>query len=192
MNIRITETLNASEETIRKILHDKLNMKKIYVKSGPINLTFDPIHQQIFSEEPELMDNIIIYEETWINQCDAKTKQRSMQWKTPVTPKIKKGRVSKSNLKDMLIVFFDINGIMKIEWIPKVQTINQTYYLKFWQHCQSQFVRNDRKCGRILHHLPVLVLAPYPPDLAPSDFFLFTKIKSALKGTRLESMKEVN
>jgi len=28
---------------------------------------------------------------------------------------------------------------------------------------------------------------PYSPDLAPCDFFLFPKIKSALKGTRFES-----
>ncbi|KAG5313910.1 MOS1T transposase, partial [Pseudoatta argentina] len=38
---------------------------------------------------------------------------------------------------------------------------------------------------------PVLEYAPYSPDLAPCDFFLFPKIKSALKGIRFESMEEV-
>jgi len=38
---------------------------------------------------------------------------------------------------------------------------------------------------------PVLEHAPYSPDLAPCDFFLFPKIKSALKGIRFESMEEV-
>ncbi|KAJ8954178.1 hypothetical protein NQ318_005773 [Aromia moschata] len=38
---------------------------------------------------------------------------------------------------------------------------------------------------------PVLEHAPYSPALAPCDFFLFPKIKSALKGTRFESMEEV-
>lgn len=38
---------------------------------------------------------------------------------------------------------------------------------------------------------PVLEHPPYSPDLAPCDFFLFPKIKSALKGTRFESMEEV-
>ncbi len=33
--------------------------------------------------------------------------------------------------------------------------------------------------------------APYLPDLAPRDFLLFLKIKSALKGTQFESMEEV-
>jgi len=32
---------------------------------------------------------------------------------------------------------------------------------------------------------------PYSPDLAPCDFFLFPKIKSALKGTRFESVYAV-
>jgi len=32
---------------------------------------------------------------------------------------------------------------------------------------------------------------PYSPDLAPCDFFLFPKIKSALKGTRFESVEAV-
>ncbi|VVC34328.1 Hypothetical protein CINCED_3A000742 [Cinara cedri] len=36
---------------------------------------------------------------------------------------------------------------------------------------------------------PVLEHAPYWPDLAPCDFFLFPKKKSALKGARFESME---
>lgn len=37
----------------------------------------------------------------------------------------------------------------------------------------------------------VLEHAPYSPELAPCDFFLCPKIKSALKETRFESMEEV-
>ena len=38
---------------------------------------------------------------------------------------------------------------------------------------------------------PVREHVPYSPDLAPCDFFLFLKIKSALKGIRFESMEDV-
>ncbi|VVC34980.1 Hypothetical protein CINCED_3A014989, partial [Cinara cedri] len=38
---------------------------------------------------------------------------------------------------------------------------------------------------------PVLEHASYSPDLAPCNFYLFPKIKSALKGIRFESMEEV-
>jgi len=37
------------------------------------------------------------------------------------------------------------------------------------------------------NNIPVTEHPPYSPDLAPCDFFLFPKIKSALKGTRVES-----
>ena len=39
--------------------------------------------------------------------------------------------------------------------------------------------------------IPVLEHAPYSPDLAWCDFYLFMKVKSKLKGTRFESMKAV-
>ena len=37
------------------------------------------------------------------------------------------------------------------------------------------------------NNIPVMEHPLYSPDLAPCDFFLFPKIKSALKGTRVES-----
>ena len=41
-------------------------------------------------------------------------------------------------------------------------------------------------------NVPMLEQPPYSPDLAPSDFFLFPKLKTVLKGTRfpdLETLK---
>ena len=38
------------------------------------------------------------------------------------------------------------------------------------------------------NNIPVMEHPPYSPHLAPCDFFLFPKIKSALKGTRFESV----
>ncbi|GFV65607.1 putative mariner transposase [Trichonephila clavipes] len=41
------------------------------------------------------------------------------------------------------------------------------------------------------HSIPVLDHPPYSPDLASCDFYLFPKVKSALKGTRFESVEAV-
>ena len=41
------------------------------------------------------------------------------------------------------------------------------------------------------HKIILLEHPPYSPDLVPCDFFLFPKIKSALKGTRSESVDAV-
>jgi len=36
--------------------------------------------------------------------------------------------MSRSKFKDILIVFFDIQGIVIAEWVPSGQMINQQYY----------------------------------------------------------------
>jgi hypothetical protein len=37
---------------------------------------------------------------------------------------------SKSNFKAMMIVFFDIRRIVRIDWVPEGQTVNQVYCKK--------------------------------------------------------------
>ena len=114
----------------------------------------------------------------------------------------------------MLIVFFDINGIVMTEWVPEGQTVNQTYYLsilatlrervrkkrpELWKnnswilHQDNASAHNALSVKRYSADKRALVLqhAPYSPDLAPCDFFLFPKIKAVLKGTRFESMEAV-
>ncbi|KAJ4443454.1 hypothetical protein ANN_05123 [Periplaneta americana] len=41
------------------------------------------------------------------------------------------------------------------------------------------------------HKIPVLPQPPYSPDLAASDFYLFSKVKSLLKGRRFASAEEM-
>jgi hypothetical protein len=55
------------------------------------------------------------------NQCSGK--QLILQDK-------KKARMSKSRIKTMLVVFFDIRGIIITQYIPSGQTVNQTYYIE--------------------------------------------------------------
>jgi transposase len=39
--------------------------------------------------------------------------------------------------------------------------------------------------------MTVVPQPPYSPDLAPADFFLFPKLKSALKGCRFDTFDEI-
>ena len=41
------------------------------------------------------------------------------------------------------------------------------------------------------HQISVVTHPPYSPDLAPADFFLFTKLKTTLKGRRFETIEEI-
>jgi hypothetical protein len=38
---------------------------------------------------------------------------------------MKKARMSKSKVKSMMIVFFDIRGVIMVEWVPEGQMVNQ-------------------------------------------------------------------
>ena len=91
---------------------------------------------------------------------------------------IKKARMSKSKFKAMLIVFFDINGIVMTKWVPEGQTVNQTYYLSVLATLREGVRKKRPELWKnnswILHqgNAPVLQHAPYSPDLAPCDFFV--------------------
>jgi hypothetical protein len=43
---------------------------------------------------------------------------------------MKKATMSKLQVKVMMIIFFDIKGVIKTGWVPEGQTINQENYLE--------------------------------------------------------------
>ena len=55
----------------------------------------------------------------------------------------------------------------------------------------------DQKQQRVVHQflaknkIAVIPLPPYSPDLAPSNFFLFPKMKLKLKGCRFDTIEEI-
>ena len=117
--------------------------------------------------------------------------------------------MSTPKFKVMLIVFFDIRGVKYIVCVPEGQTGNQAYSKNVLTNLRERVRRRRpdmwKNASWILHHdnalsvkrylaknnIPVMEHPPYSPDLAPCDFFLFPKIKSALKGTRFESVDAV-
>ena len=114
----------------------------------------------------------------------------------------------------MMIVFFDIHGIVYVNWVPESQTVNKEYYLQvvttlrervrrkrpeMWKN-KSWILHQDNapahsalvvKSFLAKHNTPVLQHPPYSPDLAPCDFFMFPKVKEVLKGSRFETVEAV-
>ncbi|KAL4091658.1 hypothetical protein QTP88_026315 [Uroleucon formosanum] len=219
----VAEMVNIDRESVRKILVENLNIKKVYAKMVPKNLTIDQKFNRkeicsdtlkIIKDDPSFINNIITCDETWIFTYDPETKRQSMHWRTPTSPRMKKARMSKSKFKAMLIVFFDIKGIIFVEWVPSGQTVNQYYYKEVLIKLRER-VRKKRpdlwKNGWVLHQdnapahsafsiqrfltekkISVLQHPPYSPDLAPCDFFLFPKIKSFLKGTHFQTVDDLH
>ena len=128
------------------------------------------------------------------------------------SPRPKKARQVRSNVKVLLRVFSDCRGVVHLEFLPQGRTVNKEYYL--------QVIRNLREAIRqkrpdlwknknwLLHHdnarahtsllvrkflaknnTLMMMQPPYSPDLAPCDFFLFPRLKRPMKGRRYATMR---
>ena len=110
----------------------------------------------------------------------------------------------------MLIIFFDIQGIVHKEFVPPGQTINGKFYCEvlkwlregIWHKCPDKWKKNNW----FLHHdnapahtslvvrqfLTSKNITVIPPPifagLAPCDFFLFPKMKLRLKKRHFEEI----
>jgi len=66
-------------------------------------------------------------DETWLYHHDSETKQQSMEWRHSDSPRPKKFRVQKSAENLLALIFWDQDGILLIDNLPKGQTINVEY-----------------------------------------------------------------
>jgi hypothetical protein len=98
------------------------------------------VHSAIFFFSQELLDqansdenflkNIVTGDETWVYGYDVETKTQSSQWVSETSPRSKKARQVLSNVKVMLIAFFDYEGFVYHTFVPRGQTVNKEYYLE--------------------------------------------------------------
>jgi len=134
----VAEEVNLDRESVRRILREELNMRKVCAKMVPKLLLDEQKERrkelcldllQRIENEPDLLNSIITCDETWVFTYDPETKRQSIQWKSTSSPRQKKKRMSRSKFKAMLIVFFDIQDIVMAEWVPSGQTVNQQCYI---------------------------------------------------------------
>jgi len=58
--------------------------------------------------DPNFFSKVITGDKSWCYGYDPETKQASSQWKMPTSLRPKKARQARSNVRMMLIVFFDV------------------------------------------------------------------------------------
>jgi len=68
-------------------------------------------------------------DETWLYHYDLETKQQSIEWRHSGSPHPEKFRLQKSAGKLLASIFWDQNGILLIDYLPKGHTMNAEYYL---------------------------------------------------------------
>jgi histone-lysine N-methyltransferase SETMAR len=155
------------------------------------------------------MDEVWIY---WDN--DGSCHHRSWRGDGDV-PDVEVRRVLTTR-KHLMSVFWDCKGVLLMEVLPQGQTINADRYCNQLDHLVLAIQQKRRRLlgggYHQIHYLhdnarphtaaksvqklrdigfSVLPHPPYSPDLAPSDFYLFSALKSAIRGRNYSSAEEI-
>ena len=114
-NLQMTaDRLNIGKETVRRIVTEDLEKRKICARSVPHALTTEQTQERVvYCQDLLLMgqdecfwENIITRDETWCFVYDPATKRQSAEWVGQNSPKPKKLRFQKLRVKTMLIFCF--------------------------------------------------------------------------------------
>jgi histone-lysine N-methyltransferase SETMAR len=151
-------------------------------------------------------------DETWIHHYTPESKQQSKKWKEDGCSASKKPRSVPSAGKVVASVFWDAEGILFIDYLENGKTITGEYYSNLLTRLDEKIRekmpglqkkkivfhqdnapthKNVLAMGKLRDvHYELLEHPPYSPDLAPSDFSLFPKLKLFLAGQRFSSNQE--
>ena len=91
----IAEQVNIDRETVKKILTEDLDMRKVCAKMVPKEVTEEQkqrrvtISQELLERQDDILGRVITGDGTWVYQYDPETKRQSEQWKTANSPQPK-------------------------------------------------------------------------------------------------------
>ena len=159
--------------------------------------------QQSEKNPANFFDSIVTGDESWIYHYDPLSQLEAKVWKRldEQTPT----ELSQERLagKIMMMIFCDTDGVVLTEYLPRGTTINGPCYASIIERLRSVIVEKRRGIvshGVLLLHdnVPIhkcnivqaairqagfieLNRCAYPPDIAPSDYHLFSNLKKFLR-----------
>ena len=161
----------------------------------------------------EFLRRYVTMDETWLHHFTPESNRQSAEWTARDEPTPKRGKTQKSAGKVLASVFWDTHGIIFIDYLKKGKTINSDYYVALLERLKDEiaekrphlkkkkvlFHQDNAPCHKSMKSMAKLQelgfeLLPHPPcspDLAPSDFFLFSDLKRMLAGKKFCADEEV-
>ena len=140
-------------------------------------------------------------------------KSQSNEWRHYGSPRKSKVRQNPSNVKVMVILVYDCDGVILRHTVPRQQTVNAQFYCSFFEYNLRPALRKKRRHSAEPTHLlqdnarlhaaqavadlfdrwgwEVLYHAQYYPDLSPCDFDLIPKVGEPLRGIRFRIVPEI-
>ncbi len=212
-----------SKDTVHRILTKELKVKRIASRFVPHVLTEDQRQQRCdlsmentlrVREDPTLLDRLITTDECWVSIYEPETKQQSMHWLRDDQPRPFKAARGCALAKTMLILFFDSQGAVHVEFLPEGETVTAEYFISVLR-CLRESIRCKRPAlweskqfvlhmdnasshtagpTRLFLHkndFDILQHLPYSPDLAPCDYWAFPVLKKQIRSQRFAGVPEL-
>ena len=205
--------------SVHRILQKDLRMKKRATRMVPHVLT--PIQRQQrlhfardflrrVHRERGFLDRIVTVDESWVWSYDPLSKVQSAEWRRVDEPRGITPRRPRNALKLLLVAFFDRSGMIHQEFLR--QNMDSDAYIAvlgrflqalarvrpairrtFLLHDDNASCHRSRPTNAWKRQEGVVNLPhpPHSPDLAPCDFFLFPRIKRALRGQRFTNHAQI-
>ena len=206
-----------SVSTIFAVLHDDLGLVKKSVRWVPKLLSMEQKEERvricskftatIRRESKAFLNRIVTMDENMVSFHTPETKRMSKQWIKKGQPGLVKARVHASRTKQMVLAFFDADGLIYTRMVQKGKSVNAAFivdtlatFLKNLKQKRPQLVEQGWMfhwdnapvhTAAVVqkwlseHKIQMLEHPPYSPDLAPADYFLFPRVKELLAGRRL-------
>ena len=112
-----------------------------------------------YSDAAALFKKVITSDGSWVYGYDIATIVQSSQLKRPEEPISKNARQVRSNVKVLLSVFFDCNGMVHHKFLPQGCTVTKEYFLgviyRLWEAIRQKRTEktNHGFCTIITHQL---------------------------------------
>ena len=219
---RVADELGIPKSSVHEIMSNELGMRKVCTRWVPKLLT--PLQRanrvdccvellrESEADPTSFFERIVTGDETWVYHYDPLSQLEAKVWKRRDEQTPTRVRQEKSIGKVMMIVFWDKDGILLTDYLPRGTTINGSYYASIIEQLRFAILeKRHRKVGRgvlLLHdnasvHKSKIVQAAiqqsgfaelnhpaYSPDIAPSDYHLFSNLKKYLRGKSFGSNNE--
>ncbi|QQP41991.1 Putative DD34D transposase [Caligus rogercresseyi] len=160
----IADTLKLSKGSVFTIIHEYLNMKKLFSKWVPRLLTPEQKQQRVddsrsclgvFTQnKKEFFRRYITMDETWIHHYTPESKRQSAEWCVDGESRPKRPKIQMSARKVMASVFWDCRGIIFIDFLEHGKTINSDYYIGLMDRLKAEIAvkRLHLKKKKVLFH----------------------------------------
>ncbi len=167
-----------------------------------------------FRRSPTLQDRVVTGDECWFWCYKPATKRNSSAWLRRNERRPHKPVKDHYVRKVMVVIFWDSRGVIFRQFVPAGQGVTKEVYLQMMRDLREA-IRRRHQCfwARLnfwLHHdgapahqsdivvnflqatgTNILPHPPYSPDLVPSDFFLFARLKKNMCGLTFNNMDKL-